>query len=183
MIVWVNGPFGAGKTTTTALLQQALDGALLFDPEEVGFVIRQSFPEGHPQRHKDFQDYPMWPPLVAQHAIHLEHYTKAPVIAPMTLLRHDYADTIFSTIRAAGIELRHLLIHADPQTLRARIEGSSEFPDDEVRSEKVRAFRRRKLADYESAYDTWLRDQADVIDTSSLTPEQAAEQAVKLLRS
>ncbi|MFF6904116.1 hypothetical protein [Streptomyces hydrogenans] len=56
-----------------------------------------------------------------------------------------------------------------------------EFPDDEERSEKVRAFRRRRLADYETAYATWLGEQAEVIDTVGLTPEQVLTRALTLL--
>lgn len=182
MIVWINGPFGGGKTTTAALLHQHLDGAITTDPEEVGFLLRKSIGD-HPNNQKDFQDYAMWRSLVAQVCAELDHFVQgAPVIAPMTLLRHEYAADIFNTLDKDGVEVRHLLLHADTDTLRARIEASTEFPDSEERSEKVRAFRRRKLGDYQQAYDTWLRYQADVIDTTRLTPDQVLTEALALLR-
>ena len=80
-----------------------------------------------------------------------------------------------------GVEVRHFLLHSDSYTLRSRIEGSMEFPDDEERSEKVRVFRRRRLAGYETAYATWLGEQAEVIDTVGLTPEQVLTRALTLL--
>ncbi|SEC34411.1 hypothetical protein SAMN04489727_3418 [Amycolatopsis tolypomycina] len=44
MIVWLNGTFGAGKTTTAAELARLL-GARTFDTEFVGYLLRTAFPE------------------------------------------------------------------------------------------------------------------------------------------
>ncbi|GGY13731.1 MULTISPECIES: AAA family ATPase [Streptomyces] len=182
MIIWINGPFGGGKTTLAAHLHQHLEGAITTDPEEVGFLLRNSIGD-HPDRRGDFQDYPMWRELVARVCTELDRFTHGgPVIAPMTLLRREYADDIFDALHKDGIEVRHLLVHADSDTIGARIESSMEFPGDEERSEKVRAFRRRKQADYEQAYTTWLAERADVIDTTGLSPDQVAAQALSLLR-
>ncbi|MDQ1031456.1 hypothetical protein QF035_009038 [Streptomyces umbrinus] len=181
MIIWINGPFGGGKTTTASLLHQRLPGSIITDPEEVGFLLRKSLGD-HPSRQRDFQNYPMWRTLVAAVCAELDHHTDSgPVIAPMTLLCREYADEIFDALGKAGIKVHHLLVHAEAETLRARIESSMEFPGDEERSEKVRAFRRRKLIDYEDAHATWLSERAKVIDTTSLTPEQVADRALTLL--
>ncbi|MFG3527442.1 AAA family ATPase [Streptomyces sp. NPDC047917] len=182
MIIWVNGPFGGGKTTLAAQLHQHLADAITTDPEDIGFLLRKSIGD-HPDRQKDFQDYPMWRELVARVCTELDHFAHGgPVITPMTLLRREYADDIFDALHKDGIVVRHLLVHADSDTIRARIEASMEFPDNEELSEKVRAFRRRKLTDYEQAYATWLCERADVIDTTELNPEQVAAQALTLLR-
>ncbi|WP_440580976.1 AAA family ATPase [Streptomyces sp. PT19] len=182
MIIWVNGPFGGGKTTTARLLHQQLPTSLITDPEEIGFVLRKSIGD-HPTRQKDFQDYPAWRTLVASLCAELDRQTQGgPVIAPMTLLRREYAEEIFDALAKAGVEVHHLLLHADSDTIHERIDGSMEFPGDEERSEKVRAFRRRKLADYEQAYATWLGERADVIDTTALTPDQVVAKALTLLR-
>ncbi|MFF1678419.1 AAA family ATPase [Streptomyces sp. NPDC058256] len=180
MLVWLNGPFGGGKTTTATLLHQQLPGSIITDPEEVGFLLRASLGD-HPTRQPDFQNYPMWRTLVAAVCTELDRHTRSSVIAPMTLLRREYADEIFDAVGKAGVEVHHLLLHAEPEAVRGRIESSMEFPGDEVRSEKVRAFRRRKLADYEDAYATWLRERAEVIDTTWLTPEQVADRVLALL--
>lgn len=56
MIVWVNGAFGAGKTTLAEELSRWLPDAVLFDPESVGYMLRHwvAVPTG------DFQDLPSW---------------------------------------------------------------------------------------------------------------------------
>ncbi|WP_019061459.1 AAA family ATPase [Streptomyces prunicolor] len=182
MLVWINGPFGGGKTTTATLLHQQLAGSIITDPEEVGFLLRGSLGD-HPSRQRDFQDYPMWRTLVAAVCAELDRHTNGgPVIAPMTLLRREYADEIFDALGKAGTEVHHILLHAEPEVIQARINESMEFPGDEERSEKVRAFRRRKVTAYEDAYATWLSARAEVIDTTSLAPDQVAERALGLLR-
>ncbi|MFJ5045558.1 AAA family ATPase [Streptomyces anulatus] len=181
MIIWLNGPFGGGKTTTAHQLHQQLPTSLITDPEEIGFVLRKSIGD-HPTRQGDFQDYPAWRTLVAALCAELDHQTQGgPVIAPMTLLRRDYAEEIFDALAKAGVEVHHLLLHADSEAIAKRIEGSMEFPGDEERSEKVRAFRRRKLGVYEQAYGSWLRERAEVIDTTVLTPDQVVANALTLL--
>ncbi|WDN55939.1 AAA family ATPase [Streptomyces clavuligerus] len=181
MIIWLNGPFGGGKTTTARLLHQHLPGSIITDPEEVGFLLRASL-QGHPTAARDFQDYPMWRTLTAAVCAELDRHTGGgPVIAPMTLLNPAYAAEIFDALHKHGTDVRHLVLHTDPTALLARIDASREFPDDEERSEKVRAFRRSRAADYHHAHATWLREQATVIDTTLLTPEQAADQALDAL--
>lgn len=41
VIVWINGAFGAGKTVVAEALLSHLPGARLFDPERVGFLLRE----------------------------------------------------------------------------------------------------------------------------------------------
>jgi uridine kinase len=40
VIVWINGAFGAGKTTLAGELHRRLPDALAFDPEYVGYLER-----------------------------------------------------------------------------------------------------------------------------------------------
>lgn len=63
MIVWLNGAFGAGKSTVAVALRELTPGARLFDPEYVGFLLRRfvPIPTG------DFQDLPLWRELVVAH--------------------------------------------------------------------------------------------------------------------
>ena len=41
MIIWINGAFGAGKTTLADELGGRLPDAVLFDPEYVGYILRR----------------------------------------------------------------------------------------------------------------------------------------------
>ncbi len=100
MIVWLNGTFGAGKTTTGAELQALVPGARLFDPETVGYMLRPNLTD-HPVR--DFQDWPPWRPLVVATATELARYTGEHLIAAQTILSRAYLAEIFNGLRAAGL--------------------------------------------------------------------------------
>ncbi|MEP7025229.1 MAG: hypothetical protein ABJB47_15815 [Actinomycetota bacterium] len=39
MIIWLNGAFGAGKTTTATLLSELVPASRVFDPETVGYML------------------------------------------------------------------------------------------------------------------------------------------------
>ena len=46
VIIWLNGGFGAGKTTLAAELHRRLPDAVVFDPEQVGSMLWKSLPPG-----------------------------------------------------------------------------------------------------------------------------------------
>ena len=49
MIIWINGAFGAGKTSVTKHLLEKVSDASVFDPEDIGYVIQKTFPEAAAQ--------------------------------------------------------------------------------------------------------------------------------------
>src|SRR6266568_7435520 len=58
MIIVVNGPFGVGKSTAAHLLVKRLPGAMLYDPEVIGFILRRV---GRPLiKSADYQDLALW---------------------------------------------------------------------------------------------------------------------------
>jgi hypothetical protein len=60
VIVWLHGAFGAGKTSVAAEICARRDEVVLFDPEVVGYVLRELLPGPT----GDFQDLPEWRALV-----------------------------------------------------------------------------------------------------------------------
>ncbi|OIK24206.1 hypothetical protein [Streptomyces malaysiense] len=71
MIVWLNGPFGGGKTSLAAGLCRALSYATAADPETVGDLLRSTL-TGHPLRPRDYQDLPLWRELTAAFVVHTD---------------------------------------------------------------------------------------------------------------
>jgi len=57
MLLWINGPFGGGKSTTARELQSRLPGSLICDPELLGLGLQRMLP---PELRSDFQDFPAW---------------------------------------------------------------------------------------------------------------------------
>jgi hypothetical protein len=57
MLLWINGPFGGGKTATAFELGRRLPGSVVCDPELVGFGMHRMLPRA---LRTDYQDLPPW---------------------------------------------------------------------------------------------------------------------------
>jgi predicted kinase len=142
VIVWINGAFGAGKTTLAEELHRRLPDALPFDPEYVGYLLRKwvPAPDGG-----DFQDLPLWRKLTAEFAIGLHHEYGQHVITPMTLVDPDYRNEIFKLLAAADVPVLHVFLDVPPEELRRRITTQVLVPDDPRADAEARAFRLRNV--------------------------------------
>ncbi|GID94178.1 AAA family ATPase [Amorphoplanes digitatis] len=170
MIVWINGTHGAGKTTTGALVQRLLPESRVFDAEKVGGMLMDITP-GLPDT-DNFQHWPPWRQLVVETARRVLDYTGGTLVMPMTVLVEQYWREISQGLARHDIPVRHFVLHADQDTLRGRIEGASIVPS---------PFRLKYLEPYAEAARTWLHGEAEVVDTTHLTPVQAAQWIVSAL--
>jgi AAA domain-containing protein len=141
MIVWINGSFGSGKTTLVDELHARMPDSLLFDPENIGYVLVEIV--GSPTG--DFQDLRQWRAQVANFAIGLYEEYQRPVFVPMTLINPQYLGEIMGAIAKAGIPVRHFFLNASRELLEQRIDGRSFTPDDPAKDEKVRQFCKSKI--------------------------------------
>ncbi|KJY26086.1 AAA family ATPase [Streptomyces katrae] len=174
MIVWLNGTHGAGKTTTSMFLQQLLPDSRVFDAEKVGETLMDIQP-GLPAT-DNFQHWPPWRPLVVETARRILDYTGGTLVMPMTVLVEKYWREISSGLAEHDIPVRHFVLHADQGTLRARIAGDTLLGPNSP-------FRLAHLEPYAEAARTWLHDEAEVVDTTHLTPAQAAQQIAEAVKS
>ncbi|MFF4330905.1 AAA family ATPase [Streptomyces sp. NPDC001591] len=169
MIVWLNGTHGVGKTTTSALVQQMLPGSRVFDAEKVGETLMDIKP-GLPAT-DNFQHWPPWRPLVVETARRVLDYAGGTLVMPMTVLVEQYWREISSGFAQHGVPVRHFVLHAEQETLRGRIAGDAVVGPDSP-------FRLHYLEPYAEAARAWLHAEAEVVDTSCLTPVEAARQIV-----
>ena len=114
MIIWINGAFGAGKTTLAELLLPVIPDAMEFDPEYVGFILSRWVPAADSGY---FQDLPVWRRLVSDFAIGLCQEYRRPLIVPMTLVDSEIRDDIFDRIRASGEDLVHVWLDVSASQL------------------------------------------------------------------
>lgn len=132
-MIWINGPFGVGKTQLAFELHDRLEGSFVFDPEEIGFTIRRLTPPS--QQRSDFQDYPLWRQMVIET---LRHSSKGEevLIVPMTLVNPEYFDEILSTLRRSGLTVHHVALLASKETvlkrLKKRGEGSKSWAAEQL---------------------------------------------------
>ncbi|TFD64942.1 AAA family ATPase [Cryobacterium sp. Hb1] len=162
MIIWLNGTHGVGKTTTAKLVQELIPGSRVFDAEKVGEMLMDVHP-GLPET-DNFQHWPPWRPLVVETARHILDYTGGTLIMPMTVLVEAYWREISDGFAAYDIPVRHFLLHTDTKTLRERIMGDTVMGPS--------GFRLAYLVRYDKAFRGWLGAEADVIDTTALTPSE-----------
>jgi hypothetical protein len=173
VIVWLNGTHGAGKTTTGVLVQRLIPDSRVFDAEKVGETLMDIRP-GLPET-DNFQHWPPWRPLVVETARRILDYTGGMLVMPMTVLVREYWQEIRAGLAEHDIPVRHFVLHADQDVLRDRIEGDTVLGPS--------AFRFKYLEPYAEAARTWLHDEAEVIDTTNLTPTQVASQIAEAVAS
>ncbi len=175
MLIWLNGTFGAGKTTTANELTMVLPDSRVYDPELVGALLRSTLADLPVD---DLQDWSPWRPLVAEGAIQLARFTHRPWVVPQALVHEEYYREIFDRFRSEEVSAFMVLLDADEEVLRERIEKSQEFAADPVASAQVRDWRFAHLRAYAHRRD-WMASVADlVIDTSELTATQVAKSVV-----
>ena len=165
VIVWLNGTHGVGKTTASVLVQRLIPGSRVLDAEKVGETLMDIAPP-LPET-DDFQHWLPWRPLVVETARRVLEFTGGTLVMPMTVLVEQYWREISEGLACHGIPVRHVVLHADPDVLRARIERDTVLgPSD---------FRLSRLEPYAEAAHTWLHAEGEVVDTTDLSPAQVAE--------
>ncbi|NGO41493.1 NUDIX hydrolase [Streptomyces ureilyticus] len=182
-VVWINGAFGAGKTTTARELIDLIPNSTLFDPELIGAGLTQLLPPKHLAEVGDYQDLPIWRRLVVDTAAALLAELGGVLVVPMTLLRQDYRDEIFGGLASRRIPVRHVLLAPAETILRERIadrEVPPDLPDGEIR---VRQWSYDHIEPYRTALAGWLTADAHLVDTSTLTPCESAERIADAVRT
>ena len=125
MIVWINGAFGAGKTSVARRIVERCPGAMLFDPEQIGFLLRRLLPRIDAD---DFQDLPIWRELTGRLIAEAAAGVAGPIVVPMTIARRDYLDEIVGGLRRRGLEVRHFTLTVSAETLRRRLRRRLDWP-------------------------------------------------------
>ncbi|GAA1042195.1 AAA family ATPase [Virgisporangium ochraceum] len=170
MLIWINGAFGAGKTTLATELKTRLPDALDYDPEYVGYLLTKWVPA--PESH-DFQDLPLWRRMVAQFALGLWEEYQRPLIVPMTLVNARYRDEIFTALRAAGVPLLHVFLDVPAEEVRRRI-VEQDVIDGAPQADDTREFRLRNVDRCVAARADLTADTL-VLDGGRHTPSELAD--------
>lgn len=110
-----------GKTTVAQLLLQEVAGSMLYDPEEVGFMLRAILRPV--ELSGDFQDYALWRPMVGEVAGKLMAAYRRPLILPMTIWRRDYFIEVMEGLRKVDAQVHHFCLVAPLDTVLARLNG------------------------------------------------------------
>lgn len=116
MIIWLNGPFGSGKTHTANEIKRRLNNSIIFDPEEVGFFIRNRMI--HHGQLPDFQEYKLWRDSTRYFLDALDE--NRTVIVPMTVTNKIYLNEILDPLKGKH-NILHITLMASKETLQKRL--------------------------------------------------------------
>lgn len=168
-LLWLNGPYGVGKTTAGELLR-AWRSVLLFDPEHLGVALAELLP-AHRSGDPD-EDLPLWRSTVVHVGVELVRAAGTLVVLPATVYRPAAVHEMIEGFQRGGIDVAHVVLVAEPATIAARIRQGS-------RPDPVRQW---SLAHVEPAL-AGLADAAHHLrlDTTGRTPCEVAEALVQAL--
>ncbi|MGA5097014.1 NUDIX hydrolase [Streptomyces lavendulocolor] len=174
MIVWINGAFGAGKTSAARELIDLIPNSTVYDPEIIGGALRYLLPQKRLAEVTDYQDLPMWRRMVVDAAAAMLAEVGGVLVVPMTLLRQEYRDEIFGGLAARRIAVHHVVLTPDETILRTRIAGREELDGDPEGNDRVRQWAYDHIEPYRAALAGWLSADAHAVDNTRLTPTETA---------
>ena len=171
MIIWINGPFGAGKTTVTKQLLHARPALATFDTEHVGYLLRTPLQERKPVT--DFQDWVSWRRLVVATLIELSDELASDIVVPQTVVVEQYWSEITAGLAEHDVMLRAFTLDVAPDEHEHRIAA------DQVEAQAA-GWRRQRRSDFDTALP-WLRTLTQVIDTTAFSPAEVAKMVIQAL--
>ncbi|MFJ3284811.1 AAA family ATPase [Streptomyces sp. NPDC086669] len=118
MLLWINGPFGGGKTQTAHEIRRRLPGSVVCDPEHAGFGLRRMLP---PELRGDFQDLAAWRQGVVEVLDLALTRHDGVVIAPMTVTHPGYFAATVGRLGELGHDVRHFTLLAERETVLRRL--------------------------------------------------------------
>lgn len=167
MIIWLNGPFGVGKTSLATILHQQIKNSYLYDPELLGDFLQSQLPQAVCP--EDFQDYSVWRQSTYQIVFDLATKTDKIIIIPMTIYKREYYQAIIQRLIEDKILLEHYILLADKTTIVERL-------DNRINENNIWA--KRYLDVCLQAFDNQIPGQK--LNTDSLSPEEVAREIKKL---
>jgi len=170
MILWINGAFGSGKTTTAFELNRKIENSFVYDPENVGYFIWKN--SSNILKKGDFQDFELWREMNYKLLKLIADNFDGTVIVPMTLVNPEYYKEIIGRLIKDGVEVRHFILYASEETL--------------IKHLKIRSFGNLKKDSFALnsidrciyAFDNYIKDEKIIADNRSVD-DIAAEIAGK----
>ncbi|HEL1702798.1 TPA: AAA family ATPase [Streptococcus suis] len=167
MIIWLNGPFGVGKTTLANILHKRIENSYLYDPELLGDFLQHQLPQTVCP--EDFQDYSIWRQTTYKIVFDLATKTDKIIIIPMTIYKKEYYQEIIQQLIQDKIPLEHYILLADKTTILERL-------DNRVNEDNIWA--KRHLDVCLKSFESQIPGQR--LNTDSLKPEDVAREIKKL---
>jgi len=171
VIIWINGPFGAGKTTVTKRLLQARPALTMFDTEQVGYLLGGLLQQRRPVA--DFQDWVAWRRLVVATLAEVSDELGGDIVVPQTVVVEQYWAEITAGLAERHVALQAFTLNVAPEEHQRRIAA------DQVETGAA-DWRRQRRPDFDAALP-WLHARTQVVDTTTLSPGETTQTIVEAL--
>ncbi len=163
MIIWINGPFGVGKTTTANHLVEMIDKSTLFNPEIIGKTLWELTPTI--LHEEEFEDEPIWRSSTYHFIKECYLYYNRTLIIPMTISKEIGYNEIIKKLRTKdNIKIEMYTLIADEKEIERRLLKRGEKEDSWEQRQIKRCLKSLKQSKYKKH-----------IDTSNLLPRQVSK--------
>ena len=119
MIVIINGPYGVGKTSVAENLIKKIPSSILFDTEEIGFLLDKQIPSEI--RSGDWIELDLWKKLVVDIGIFLRKEYNQNVIIPQTILNKSTLSYILEEFKKGGEIVYNFCLITEKEILEERL--------------------------------------------------------------
>lgn len=163
----INGAFGVGKTSVATGLIKKIPNSMLFDPEEVGFMLRNIIPKeikATGEDTGDFQDLDLWKKLTVTVAGDLVHKYGVNLVVPMTIYNKEYFDYIYNGFMEIHKNTHHFCLSASLDTIHKRLEKRGEVKGSwpfQQTTKCLKSFNENNFSEY---IDTELYTVDEIVD-------------------
>lgn len=128
MVIWINGPYGVGKSTLAEKLHECNPHSFVFDAEAVGNVVRDNRPKELFHGYI-FEGYPLWFELCAALLADIAGGYDGDIYVPMTLVYAGSFKKIERPLKDKNICIKHILLESSRQIIHDRILSRGEGED------------------------------------------------------
>ena len=128
MVVWINGPYGVGKSTLAEQLVRDGPKGFVFDAEAVGNAVRDTLPQ-EMYSGALFEYYPRWFEMCAVLLQDISARYDGILYVPMTLVLPDSFEKFARPLQESGIPVKHILLESNHATVLERILERGEEAD------------------------------------------------------
>lgn len=142
MILWINGAFGAGKTTAAYELKRRIDNSCIYDPENIGYSIRENIPR-QINTEDNFQDYKLWRDFNFKMLSFIADSFDGTIIVPMTVTNRQYYDELILKL-SERYTVKHFILYASEKVILKRLS---------TRFERKNSWAARKARECINAFD------------------------------
>ncbi len=128
MIIWINGPYGVGKSALAKELLEHGPKGFLFDAEEVGNAVRDNMPKELFNGYL-FENYPLWFDMCTTLLKDISNRYDGLIYVPMTLTLPDSFEKFAQPLKENGIVVKHILLESTFEIVHDRILARGEEED------------------------------------------------------